>query len=156
MNINYLKKLEAYPGNRTFKRRGLSIARIQELEAKYNDGKPFPESIREFLFLAGEMPALGIDIGSSWEWMQEDAKEVLAHYEVKIERPFFVLYQLDNCAIFTFFYLDDERDNPQLHHCYADYKFDNTVDEFIESSSGGFVEVVEGLVEMAIIDSKYI
>jgi hypothetical protein len=157
MNIQYLKKLEAYKGNSVFKRQGFKVEEIIALEVEFNNGNSLPASVREYLFLAGETNALEMDIGNGWKWMQEEAKSLLEYYDSKIEKPFFVLYQIDGCMIFTFIYLDEITDNPEVYICYPDYKYDDMLDEFITPiNQKYFVELVEAKIVAAVSDDKYL
>ena len=154
MEIKYLKKLQKRKGNSIFRREGISLSKIEELETLYNKGGAFPIAFREYLFLGGEMSTLGLDIGNGYKWMQEAAKEGLELYEVSIDRPFFVIHQIDNCAQFAFFYLDEKEDNPKIYNCYVPYEEDGF--EFIEPIfQEGFAELIDDFVYKAKVDEKY-
>lgn len=157
MDIQYLKKLASYKGNKTFKKEGLTLEEITALESKFNNGNHLPSSVREYLFLAGKISSLEMDIGEGWEWMQKEAKSLLEYYDSKIEKPFFVLYQIDGCMIFTFIYLDDITDNPKVYICYPDYKEDDMLEEFITPvNQEYFVELIEAKITAAISDNTYL
>lgn len=115
MTIKYLKQVEQNKLLDTWENRGFSLAKILELEIKFNQGKQFPIAIREFLFLAGEFNNIGFDTHRSIETLQERSKESLEECQQKIDRPFFAFDQLDDCSQFTFVYLDENQNDPEVY-----------------------------------------
>lgn len=115
MEIRYLKSIEQNKKLKSWSNQGLSLEKISELEQKYNEGKPFPLAIREFLYLAGENNTIGFDTHASIERLQDRSKEALEHCKQKIERPFFAFDQLDDCSQFTFVYLDEDQNDPEVY-----------------------------------------
>src|SRR5437773_741294 len=98
MEIKYLKKMEQNPTIGSFTNRGLPLEKIEALEKKYNNGKPFPQAFREFLFLGGDFDNIGFEIGD-WDYMQEGAKRGLKNNGHEIKRPFFVFKHLNGCEV---------------------------------------------------------
>jgi hypothetical protein len=115
MNITYLKELEQNSKLTHFTNKGLPIDAIIELETKYNNSNPFPTAIREFLFLAGEDNTIGFDTHHSIDILQQRAKENLEYCKQKIDRPFFAFDQLVDCEQFTFVYLDEDQNDPDVY-----------------------------------------
>lgn len=146
MIIKYLVQLEQNKKLTHFTNEGLSLAKISELEQRFNQGKPFPVAIREFLFLAGENNTVGFDTHASMERLQESAKENLEYCKQKIDRPFFAFDQLVDCEQFTFVYLDENQNDPDVYLCepysakagrielvrrYSDFTFSSLVNDHI-------------------------
>ena len=94
--------------------RGMSEDNINALEAKFNEGKPFPKAFREFLFIAGEYDATGVN-NDDIPVLQEDALEVLAETGNEISRPFIVFNGDNGCEVFEFIYLDETYDDPDIY-----------------------------------------
>ena len=113
--------MKDHPVLRGFKNEGMTLEQIIKLEADYNKGKLFPQVLREFLFLAGEYNNVGYDIFEDLETLQEMARTELKYNNKKIDRPFFVFDQLTGCEVFTFIYLDEHKDDPDVYHCYPYY-----------------------------------
>lgn len=146
MELQYLNELEQNPKLTHFTNKGLSIEGILKLELEYNNCKPFPIAIREFLFLAGEDNTIGFDTHHSIEILQQRAKENLDYCKQKIDRPFFAFDQLVDCEQFTFVYLDEDQNDPDVYLAepyaaleeddplirrYQEYTFSSLVNEHI-------------------------
>ena len=148
MEIIYLKHLaniDKIGGRET---KGISLQEIVELERKYNEGRPFPKSYREYLYLAGGTHGLDIDEGLGFDWLQETSKGMLKEFNQRIDRPFFVVDQLDGCEQFGFFYLDEEGDDPIIYNCAPPYVEDG--DPLIKPyNQGSFSQVVNSNIDSA-------
>ncbi|MGI9651204.1 hypothetical protein [Chryseobacterium sp. RLHN22] len=122
MEIKFLKKMLKYPTLRNWTNQGMLLEEIKRLETIYNNGSPFPQSLREFLYIAGKQSNLGdIDRGSGYEWMQSEAEKQLKEWKQEIIRPYFVISQLDKCEIFSFIYLDENFSDPYIYTCLPAY-----------------------------------
>ncbi len=114
MEIQYLKKLEQYNTRDGFANRGLSLTQITHLESLYNNSNPFPNVLKELLFLAGKYCAF-ISYGGAddQEDMQNDARQSLLEVDgVTISRPhYFIDFVNEDSPVFMFL---DEGDNPEL------------------------------------------
>ncbi|MDG4654296.1 hypothetical protein [Chryseobacterium arthrosphaerae] len=118
--LTYLKDNPAInPGNKEYEGRiePMSSSEVQNHEEIYNNGKPFPEAVRELLFLAGKrchvLSHNILDINelqeNPREWMQENNKA--------INRPFYVIECWAYEESFLFVYLD-ETDDPIVRQAY--------------------------------------
>jgi hypothetical protein len=91
MNIELMVKLKnnlSLP-NTVAKSEGLSISEIEKLEKKYNKGKDFSKTFREYLFLAGEYFNGGFDtLEEGLDTLQILAREELEITGVNIGRLF--------------------------------------------------------------------
>lgn len=104
---------------------GLSISKIESLELKHNNGKLFPKAFREYLSLAGEFNNIGFDDnGIGLDALQDLAKKNLKYNKRTIPRPFFAFDSLYACEQFYFFYLDENKDDPDIYSCYPYYEAD--------------------------------
>jgi hypothetical protein len=122
MNIAYLKKLRDYPvrnPNATELRgeiEGLPLSEIEQLETNWNNGNPFPKSLRELLFLAGEYCYV-LDYGAydSLDQIQEYKREdLLEYHNITINRPYFIIDVYGGNI--TFVYLDESQEDPTVHY----------------------------------------
>lgn len=126
------------PTLRNWSNEGLAIDEIKILEQKYNTNKEFPKSLREYLYIAGRQSNLSdIDTGLGYDWMQETAKKELNECGKSIERPFFVISQLDACTQFSFIYLDELSEDPIKYNCFAHESYWDDDTNFIEESPTG-------------------
>jgi hypothetical protein len=157
MEVKFLKKMLVYPTLRNWSNKGTSLEAIEFLEKKYNNGNLFPQAFREYLYIAGKHSNLGdIDIGFGYEWMQEKAREELNDCGKNIDRPFFVVSQLDACTQFSFIYLDDNSEDPFKYNCFCHESYWDE-SSFIEvSPSGRFSFFINVCVDRAIIDDDFI
>lgn len=121
MEIIYLKKFSQIKKIGGWKTEGMDLDEIEELEDKYNEGNPFPGAYREYLFIGGKANGAGFDSALGFDWLQEKSKEMLESNKQKIERPYFVMDQLDGCEQFGFFYLDESVDDPIIYNCAPPY-----------------------------------
>jgi len=146
MNIQYLNEIVNNPNlKKSWENKGVTIEAIQELETKYNKGNPFPVALREFLFLAGKRNTIGFGTHQNIDILQQRAKENLEYCKQKIDRPFFAFDQLVDCEQFTFVYLDEDQNDPDVYLAlpyyvkygrdliqrYEDYTFSSLVNEHI-------------------------
>lgn len=135
-----MQQLKDNPVIYRFRNEPMTIAEINQLESKYNQGKEFPRAIREFLFLAGNFNNCGFDDIDGIEYIQERAKTELESTDTKIDRPFFAFDQLSDCECFIFVYLDEEVENPKTYVCSPYYKSVN--EEFIKHNGWDFTGLV--------------
>lgn len=71
---------------------GLSLEKIETLEAIYNSGNPFPKSLRELLYLAGKKCyVLAYHINGLQDIMQQKVRAKLNRYRETISRPFYAI-----------------------------------------------------------------
>ncbi|CAL2080319.1 conserved hypothetical protein [Tenacibaculum sp. 190524A02b] len=153
MEIKYLKKMAENPSLKKWGNEGMSIQEIEELEIKYLRGEKFPQSYREFLFLAGKYTYIEADI-LDWDWMIEEAEERFEQYNIpKIERPIWITDQVDQCEQFGFIYLDEDVDDPIIYNCRPAYV--ELGDKLIEPRpQGKFSNYIEVSVERAKITDE--
>jgi hypothetical protein len=94
---------------------GLSMAEKQQLEQNWNNGNPFPQALRELLFLAGNYCYC---LSYSYYDNQDELQEGLRHYlEFKgqlFTRPFFVVDAYE-ASEFLFVYLDEDQIDPAIY-----------------------------------------
>lgn len=155
MEIKYLKKMLKYPTLRSWTNQGMSLQEIAVLETKYNNGSLFPESFREFLYIAGKQSNLGdIDTGFGYEWMQETAKIELQECGKLIERPFFVISQLDSCTQFSFIYLDEDSKDPLKYNCFAHESYWDDCNFIEVSPTGTYSNFINACVNNSIIEDN--
>ena len=155
MEIIYLKHLANIDKIGGWETKGISLQEIVELERKYNEGKPFPKSYREYLYLAGRISGITLDSGFGFDWLQETSKGMLKEFNQSIDRPFFVIDQLDGCEQFGFFYLDEEGDDPIIYNCAPPYVEDG--DPLIKPyNQGRFSKVIESKIEEAKVHDRNI
>jgi hypothetical protein len=153
MEIKYLKKMLKNPILRNWTNQGMLLHEIEVLESKYNNGIPFPQSFREFLYIAGKQSNLGdIDTGSGYEWMQEKARLELQECGKLIERPFFVISQLDSCTQFGFIYLDENAQDPLKYNCFADESYWDDYNFIEKSPNGTFSNFINTCVNNSIVE----
>ncbi len=134
MEIKYQKVLNNNPvitpaGNMAtgdgylFKLEPLTIDDIVNLEAAYNNGDPFPLSLRELLFLAGkDCYVLDYGLNDTQEEMQDDVRDCLIEYGFNdlITRPFFVIDVHRGSGLFLFVYLDETINDPTVYQADLD------------------------------------
>lgn len=158
MKITLLQKMLKYPTLRNWSNEGLNLDEINILEQKYNSNKEFPKALREYLYIAGRQSNLGdIDTGLGYDWMQKTAKKELDEIGKIIERPFFVISQLDACTQFGFIYLDEPSEDPIKYNCYAHKSYWDDGTNFIEPSpSGTLSSFINVCIDRAIEDDNFI
>ena len=116
MNIQYLQEVKDNPILEDFTNIGLSLEEIEALESKYNNGNHFPKAFREYLYLAGEFNNFAFDaMALGLDGLQDLVRKQLARYQQKIDRPFFAFHQGYGGSVFTFLYLDENKDDPDLY-----------------------------------------
>lgn len=120
MTIQYQKKLRDNPveigktGN--FEIRGISLSEIEQLETNWNNSDPFPKSLRELLFLAGDFCYV-LDYGAydSLDQIQEYKREdLLEYHNIIINRPYFIIDVYGGNI--TFVYLDETQEDPIVRY----------------------------------------
>lgn len=88
------------------------MSKIEALEAKYNNNKPFPKAFREYLYLAGDWGGTGV-VNEDWDDLRTDCQEDLDRFGYKIERPYFVFDNYD--SQYSIFFLDEEAEDPKVY-----------------------------------------
>lgn len=148
MQIEILKRFEKIQRIRGWDTEGMSMTEITDLEALYNGGNPFPKVYREYLYIGGKMNGIGLDEAHGYEWLYNKSREMLTEHDQEINRPFFVIDQLDACEQFGFFYLDENVDDPIVYNCmppyvedgfpliepYGQYQFSKVLDALIDDA----------------------
>lgn len=155
MEINYLKKMGETPriGDRINK--GVTEEMIANLEAKLNI--TFPIAYREFLFLGGRYNNILAMDGGFYkrgenrqyyiEEQQQLAVEQLHEMGYKIEKPFWVIADLDSCEQFHYFHFD-EGDNPPVYfYCSYMPQNDNTDKPAHEKIANSFSEYIDKRID---------
>ncbi|PTX60505.1 hypothetical protein C8N46_106150 [Kordia periserrulae] len=115
MEILYMQKLKDNIVLNKVRIEGISTEAILDLETKYNNSNPFPKAFREYLYLAGKISGTGI-VWNDWEMLQEDLQEFFETFNYSIGRPIFPFNKRDGGSIFSFFYLDEDKDDPDCYH----------------------------------------
>ncbi len=129
MEIKFLKTLQS--NNVDDDNYPLSMAEIEELELKYNSGQPFPTSVRELLFLAGEnCMVLEYGLAESPNEMQDDMRSQLINSGLDIARPFWVFETINGTDGFLFAYLDEDQQDPAVFGASLDNEYDQTPDVY--------------------------
>ena len=115
-----------YSRDYTFILKPLTIDEIVNLETAYNNGNQFPASLRELLFLAGQLCyVLDYGLNGSQKEMQEDAREWLVDRELNIiMRPFFIIDVHNGSSGFLFVYLDKGINDPIVYYADLDINLD--------------------------------
>lgn len=123
MNIEILTYLKdnpaAYPGEMDYEGRikPMSISEIENHEAAYNNGKPFPKALKELLFLAGKSCYVLSHNILEIDELQEEPREWMEEYNKAIHRPFYVIECWAYEESFLFVYLDED-DDPIVRQAY--------------------------------------
>ena len=116
MDIQFLSYLEQIASHdKTQSLKGMAVQQIVALEKIYNKTEPFPQALRELLFLSGHSCfALNRLWYKSQQEIQTAAREWLMEYNISIGRPFFVI-AVDHIGVpFTYVHLD-EGNNPLVY-----------------------------------------
>ena len=143
MTIEILKKLKDYPSDGTFTDQPISLSEIEELEQEYNNGAPFPKSLKELLYLAGKFcNVLDYGMNKSQKELQIDARSDLPDYDREINRHFYVVDVYNAGEQFLFVYLDENQNDPMLYEAYLPqnqyevrpwvHSLNRTLSEFID------------------------
>ncbi len=114
MEIEYLKKLDETSELNTFVTKGISLEGIVSLEDKYNNGELFPKAFREYLFIGGEQEGT-FTVSDDWEMLREDFQESLEGNNFTLDRSVFVFDMEDGGNVFLFFYLDEDKEDPDVY-----------------------------------------
>ena len=121
MKIQYLKSLEKHPTLAGWSNEGMTLDEIRDLEQQYLNGESFPQSYKEFLFLAGKNSYIEADI-LDWDWMVESAEEQFEENNIPpFKRPIWITDQVDQCEQFGFIYLDEDSEDPIIYNCRPAY-----------------------------------
>ena len=120
MEIEYLTHLVKHPSvtrpsGYVSRLKPISMDEIISLENTYNSGTPFPQALRELLYIGGENCYVLDYYKNNQAAMQEMAREDLADYELSISRPFYVIDVYNAHDQFVFIYLDEEKNDPTLY-----------------------------------------
>jgi len=122
MNIEILTNLRDNPERYSNKleNEGLPIEEIQALEQTWNKGNPFPQALRELLFLAGKYCyVLDYNIHETQQEMQDELRDAMQDSGHSFSRPFYII---DNYGgdQFLFTYLDETLDDPLVYEYASD------------------------------------
>lgn len=108
-----MKQVQENPILDGFKNKGFSVDKIEDLEQKYNEGKEFPKSFREFLFLAGDFNNVAFDLIDVFEELQKLANEELKMIGQKVDIPFFAFSVYD--SQYSVIFLDETNEDPKVY-----------------------------------------
>lgn len=121
MNIEILTSLRDYPkrypndAEDQHPNIGLSMTEIQQLEQNWNSGNPFPQALRELLYLAGDYCyCLSYGYYDNQDELQEDLRHYLEFKGQLFTRPFFVVDAYE-ASEFLFVYLDENQIDPAIY-----------------------------------------
>lgn len=156
MEIIYLTKYKQYKENGVGNLynafgppRGLSEAEIVQFEQEMNNGLPFPQAYREYLFLGGGFATIQLNgYGKSTPKGTTFFRDGLKKRKINMIRPFAVLDVLDGeCG--TFIYLD-AGDDPRPQNCSLHQAYDSDEDEIIWNTPyKTFSEMIDKRVYLA-------
>lgn len=156
MSYTYMQKLANAPKIRDQKTRGVSASEIIKVEQRLNI--KFPLAYKEFLLLAGEYTGgLQLFDGHSTLDMLADVevlgylKETLKENKLNITRPFWVITEYGNFDQFTFFYLDENTEDPNVWG--VTYNGDD--EYYIYSLNKKFSEYIDTTIDKSIHFSKH-
>lgn len=157
MQIEILKEYESYKneGSRaTYKHyhkpRGLTAQQITDLENEMNGGKPFPKVLKEFLFIGGEYNGISLNSGDDYTAQIKYFNEKMAKNGRSISRPYFIFQSLDG-GCFTFIYLDEDSEDPQVWNASATPDYDTDEGEQMWKS---IYKTLSGYVAEALYNAK--
>lgn len=121
MEVKYLKELRDNPARNPnssgYKgmNEPISLTEIEYLESLYGNNNPFPDTLRELLFLAGGYCYVcDYGIHNSQQELQESVRSDMSDYKRIINRPFFAIDVYNDGDQFLFVYLD-EGHNPAVY-----------------------------------------
>ena len=148
MEIKFLTRFSKIKSIGGWETKGLSINQIVELENKYNNGNKFPVAYREYLYIGGESHGLRLDEGKGFDWLYEMAQKELDENGQSIDRPYFVIDQLDACEQFGFIYLDESEEDPIVYICKPPYVQDgfNLIEPYEQKQLSN---VIDALIDSA-------
>jgi len=117
---------------------GLTIAKIEELEMKFNEGLKFPKAFREFLFLAGDNNNFGFDdLGKGLDEFQNFALKEIKAAGQKVDRPFFAFNVYD--SQYHVIFLDETEEDPKVYLISPFLAAEGT-SSLVKIPTGGFKE----------------
>lgn len=120
MKIQYQQKLRDNSSMLGHSHIPMSNSEIEQLETLYNTGNEFPKSLREVLFLAGNLcVVLDGGISNTKQQMQDKVRARLSQYGKSIIRPFYAIDVYNAGDQFVFVYLDEE-DDPDVYEAMYD------------------------------------
>jgi hypothetical protein len=137
MRIKYLTLLRDNPAQELesseyyFPNQAMSLDEIKFLEQKYNNGKKFPQALRELLFLSGNRSYVmdvvfypkSEETPNPQDEYNEYIREELLYFNnniMPITRPFYIFGGGSGSGVFEFVYLD-EGDDPPTYQSVKDY-----------------------------------
>ncbi len=119
MEIRYLKSLKETPKIGLQEIKGVTGKYIQEVEKSL--GIKFPLAYREFLLLAGDdsgnlrlFPGYSDLEMLSKETVRKRLLDMITTNDIKITRPIWPVTEMDGFEYFLFFYLDENKEDPEL------------------------------------------
>ena len=117
MEIKYLKTFQQNPRSNMSNTFGgnipMSLEEIQQLEQLWNNGKPFPVVIREFLSIAGKHNWLFE--GGNPEFIRSLILSDNKRINVPLDRPFIGLYAGLSYPQFFLVFCDEDQVDPDLY-----------------------------------------
>jgi hypothetical protein len=123
MEIEYLKSLKETPKIGEQEIKGVTEKYIQEVEKSL--GIKFPLAYREFLLLAGDdsgnlrlFPGYSDLEMLSKETVRKRLLDMITRNDVKITRPIWPVTEMDGFEQFVFFYLDEQKEDPEIWVAY--------------------------------------
>ena len=153
MEIKYLKAAEKAKEIHGRKNKPATIEKITQLESQA--GVNFPIAYIEFLFLCGNSASMLSDFNHEiTEAFDRQAKvqELLDEVDFKLEKPYWVIGDLDGGYQFYFFYFGDGKDpeNPPVYICDRPYWEEGEMGddwEYVRKMSDSFSSFIEGLIK---------
>ncbi|WP_298512006.1 hypothetical protein [uncultured Kordia sp.] len=141
IEIKYLQQLRDNPNlNIAISPRvGWEESKIVALETKYNEGRPFPQAFREYLFLAGDYGGTGV-VYEDWDDLREDCEDDIEYWGNKLKRPFFVFDKLD--SQYSIFFLDEDKEDPIVYIFNASWNPNHKEELLKKALTGSFSNLI--------------
>ncbi|MFW0716799.1 hypothetical protein [Pedobacter sp. N23S346] len=121
----------------------IQLSEIAQLENLYNEGKSFPQVLKELLFLAGGGTCV-LDRGrnKTQQEMQEHVRSCLVRYNKSIDRPFYAIDVYNPGDQMLFIYLD-EGDNPIVYNAV----YDEPIEEWLPPTNLTIPQIINGRID---------
>ena len=155
MTIQHLKKLEQNKIIRNSKLEGVSESAIKQVEIRLNI--KFPETYKEYLYLAGEyngglimFPGHNDLAMLSKESQLEKLKKRVQEENLKIDRPYWVFTEMDAFEQFLFFYLDEDKIDPEVYGV----TYRNESESYVYDLGKKFSEYVDAVIDRSILSDQ--
>lgn len=141
MTIKYLNELEDLNYQAvglTLGNRPLNIGEIVNMEQQYNNSNPFPDVLRELLYIAGRgCPLINLNPSD----LQQKIRGGLYEHRHITSRPFIGFDYRDGSS-FSLVYTDENTHDPKVYHVELEHSED-THTEFLENSGFTLLRLIK-------------